>query len=223
MEFIYSFIFVYTIFPNIYYRFFSRIVLRKAHAREKILALTFDDGPDPEYTPILLDLLKEYDVKGTFFVLANKASRYPELVRRMVNEGHNVGLHSFRHINEAFLSPLQTKMEMYKSISILSELNVKVNVFRPPWGIFNILTCHYAMLLNCKIVLWSIHARDWSKYTSVDFIRQRLINKVRPGDIVLLHDGGGAKGAPQRTIAALKAAIPVLKGRGYRFVLAKDL
>lgn len=223
MEFIYSLIFVYAIFPNIYYRFFSRVVLRRAKAMGKVLALTFDDGPDPEYTPVLLDLLKEYEVKGTFFVLANKAAKYPELVRRMVREGHSVGLHSFRHINEAFMPPHQTKKELYRSLSILNQLDVKVNVFRPPWGIFNLLTCHYAMLLNCKIVLWSIHAMDWSKFASVDYIKQRLINKVRPGDIVLLHDGGGAKGAPQRTIAALKAAIPVLKGKGYSFVLAKDL
>jgi peptidoglycan/xylan/chitin deacetylase (PgdA/CDA1 family) len=223
MEFIYSLLFIYSIFPNIYYRFFSNIVLRKVHAGEKVLALTFDDGPDPEYTPLLLDVLKENDVKGTFFVLADKASKYPDIVRRMIQEGHNIGLHSFRHINEAFLSPLRTKKELFESLSILNELNVKVNLFRPPWGIFNLMTCHYAMLCKCKIVLWSIHAKDWSRYTSVEYIKHRLINKVKPGDIVLLHDGGGAKGAPRRTIAALKAALPVLKSKGYRFVLAKDL
>ena len=223
MEFIYSLIFVYTIIPNIYYRFFSRAVLRRAYVREKILALTFDDGPDPEYTPALLNVLKEYDVKGTFFVLAKKAAQYPDLIRRMVSEGRNVGLHSFRHINEAFMSPHQTKKELYKSLSILNDLNVTTNVFRPPWGIFNLLTCHYAALCNCKIVLWSMHALDWSKYATVDSISNRLINNTRPGDIILLHDGGGAKGAPGRTIAALEVSLPVLKGKGYRFVLAKDI
>jgi len=168
-------------------------------------------------------VLKNNDVKCTFFVLASRASKYPDLVKRMITEGHNVGLHSFKHISEVFLSPFQTKKSFYKSLRILNDLEVKVNLFRPPWGIFNLLTCRYAMLCNCKIVLWSIHALDWSKYVTVEFIERRLINNVKPGDIILLHDGGGAKDAPKRTIAALKMAIPVLKGKGYKFVLAKDL
>lgn len=223
MDFIYYFILIYSILPNIYYRYFSKEVIRRIYSREKILALTFDDGPDPEYTPVLLDILKRNNVKGTFFILADRASKYPDLVKRIISEGHNIGLHSFKHLNEAFLPPLQTKKNFYKSLSIMNELEVKVNLFRPPWGIFNLLTYHYAKLCNCKIVLWSIHALDWSKYATVDFIRQRLINNVRPGDIILLHDGRGAKDAPKKTIAALETAIPVLKEKGYKFILAKDL
>lgn len=119
--------------------------------------------------------------------------------------------------------PQQTKKSFDKSLDILNKLEIKVNLFRPPWGIFNPLTYHYAKLCSCKIVLWSVQALDWSKYVTADFIKQRLVNGVRPGDIILLHDGRGAKNAPKRTIAALEAAIPTLKGKGYKFVLAKDL
>lgn len=223
MELIYSLFIIYAVLPNIYYRFFSKSVVKRVSAKERTVALTFDDGPDPVYTPKLLDMLKKYDVKCTFFVLASKASKYPELVKRMVDEGHNVGLHSFRHISEAFMSPLQTKRNFKKALDILNELNVKVRLFRPPWGIFNLLTCRYAMRYHCKIVLWSIHVLDWSRYASVDFIKKRLINNVKPGDIILLHDGRGAKDAPKRTITALDTAIPVLQRKGYRFVLAEDL
>lgn len=223
MNLICSLILIYSILPNIYYRLFSKSVIKRVSSDEKILVLTFDDGPDPEYTPKLLDVLKKNNVKGTFFILVDRASKYPDLVKRIVNEGHNIGLHSFRHVNEAFMLPFQTRKNFFKSLSILNELEVKVNLFRPPWGIFNLLTYRYAKLCNCKIVLWSIHALDWSKFTSVDFIRKRLVNKVRPGDIILLHDGGGAKNAPRKTIAALETAIPILKQKGYKFVLEKDL
>jgi peptidoglycan/xylan/chitin deacetylase (PgdA/CDA1 family) len=223
MDIIYSIILIYAILPNIYYRHISKAVIKKVHAKEKVLALTFDDGPDPEYTPELLDVLKKNNVKGTFFILANKAIKYPDLVKRIVNEGHNVGLHSFKHVNEAFRFPFQTKKNLCESLKVLNELEVKVNLFRPPWGIFNLLTYHYAKLCNCKIVLWSIHALDWSKYATVGFIKKRLINNVKPGDIILLHDGRGAKDAPKRTIEALETAIPALKAKGYSFILAKDL
>lgn len=223
MDLIYFFFIIYFILPSIYYRRFSKAVIRRICAKEKVLALTFDDGPDPQYTPELLDVLKKNGVKSTFFILADKASKYPELVKRMISEGHNVGLHAYSHINEAFMTPFQTKKSFNKALEVLKELGVNVNLFRPPWGIFNLLTCHYAKLCNCKIVLWSIHALDWSRYVSVEFIKKRLINKVKPGDIILLHDGRGAADAPKKTIQALDSAIPVLKEKGYRFVLAKDL
>lgn len=223
MELIWAFILIYTILPNIYCRLFSKAVIKRVDAKDKVIALTFDDGPDPQYTPKLLDVLKENNVKGTFFILASRAAKYPDLVKRIVDEGHSIGLHSFKHISEAIMSPFRTKKDFYKSLSILDELEVKVDLFRPPWGIFNLMTYRYAMLCNCKIVLWSIHALDWSKFVTVNFIRKRLINKVKPGDIILLHDGRGAKDAPKRTIYALETVIPVLKKKGYKFVLAKDL
>jgi peptidoglycan/xylan/chitin deacetylase (PgdA/CDA1 family) len=218
-----SLVLVYAILPNLYFRFLSSKVTKKISVKDNSIALTFDDGPDPKYTPLLLDVLKKNEVKCTFFVLAEKALQHPDLIKRMSDEGHNIGLHSFRHINAIFRSPYHTKKDFYRSMSIMKELGIKVKFFRPPWGLFNPLTFYYAKANNFKIILWSIHAMDWSRYVTVDYIKKTLINRIRPGDIILLHDGRGAKDAPKKTICALEAVLPLLKEKGYIFVRAADL
>jgi peptidoglycan-N-acetylglucosamine deacetylase len=218
-----AFIFTYAILPNLYYRNISNEVVKRAPTKDKLLALTFDDGPDPKYTPKLLDVLQKNGVKCTFFVLAERALKYPHLIRRMVEEGHHVGLHSLKHMNPIFRLPNQTKRDFEEAVEIMKNLGVRVRYFRPPWGIFNPVTFYYAKAYNFKVILWSIHAADWSRWTTVECIADRLINKVKPGDIVLLHDSRGAPNAPERTIKALEIALPKLKEKGYSFMQGKDL
>lgn len=216
-------IFVYIIIPNIYFRLFSHQVLRKAATRKKIIALTFDDGPDPQYTPELLNVLRKNDVKCTFFVLAENASKYPEIIKSILDDGHYIGLHSLKHINAIVESPKKTKITFLKSINIMENLGVKITLFRPPWGMVNLSTMFYAKTNHFKPILWSTHSYDWSGWNTVENIKNRLLKKIRPGDIVLLHDGRGRNNAPQRTIDALEIVIPTLKKEGYEFVLVKDL
>ncbi|OPJ62236.1 polysaccharide deacetylase family protein [Clostridium oryzae] len=216
-------ILVYVVFPNLRYRLFSSKVIKKFHPESNTVVLTFDDGPDPRYTPELLDVLKKNNVKCTFFVLASQAQKYPYLIKRIVSEGHCIGLHSLKHTNAIFTSPMKTKKDLEKSIKILGELGVDVKVFRPPWGMFNPVTCHYAKIHNFKIILWSLHAMDWSRWVNSDYIKHKIIKKVKPGDIILLHDGRGANHAPKRTISALKTILPILKKEGFNFAMAKDL
>jgi peptidoglycan/xylan/chitin deacetylase (PgdA/CDA1 family) len=218
-----SLILVYAVLPNLYFRFFSSNVTKKISMKDNSIALTFDDGPDPKYTPLLLDLLRKNDVKCTFFVLAEKAVQYPDLIKRISDEGHNIGLHSFRHMNELLRFPKQTKRDLYNAVKIMNDLGIKIKFFRPPWGIFNPATYHYAKLNHFIIILWSIHAMDWSRYVTVDSIKRRLLKKVQPGDIILLHDGRGAKDAPKKTIHALETVLPDLKKKGYKFVMATEL
>lgn len=213
----------YALIPNFYYRNMCKKVIKKAESEDKTIALTFDDGPDPNYTPQLLDLLKENDIKCTFFVIAEQAQKYPELIQRMKREGHYIGLHNLKHTNETLILPNKTKKQLSEAMRIMAEMGVKVKYFRPPWGMFNPFTYHYAKENNFKVILWSIHASDWSRFKTVQNIEEKLLRDVKPGDIVLLHDGRGAKGAPKRTIEALKTVLPILKERGYKFVLAKDL
>lgn len=213
----------YAVIPSLYYRSFSNKIIKKAPTKDKVIALTFDDGPDPRYTPKLLDVLRINDVKCTFFVLAENAERYPDIINRIRNEGHYIGLHSLRHKNAIFSLPDQTRKDFSKSVNIMDELGVKVKFFRPPWGIFNPLTYHYAKAYNLKVVLWSIHAMDWSRWVSEEYIRKRLINNIKSGDIILLHDSRGSKNSPNRTIKALKTVLPLLKRKGYRFILVSDL
>lgn len=216
-------ILVYILLPNLYYRYFSHDVIKKSFSSDKTVMLTFDDGPDPKYTPQLLDVLKKNNIKCTFFVLAENAEKYPDLIKRISTEGHYIGLHSFNHRNAIFTSPYKTKRDFSKSISIMNKLHIKINLFRPPWGMFNLLTFHYAKYNHFKVVLWSIHALDWSRWVTIDYIEEKLIKKVKPGDIILLHDGRGAKNAPRKTIKALEIILPALKNIGYQFMLPTDL
>jgi peptidoglycan-N-acetylglucosamine deacetylase len=218
-----SLILGYAVIPSLYYRSFPNKVIKKAPTKDKVIVLTFDDGPDPQYTLKLLDVLKTNDVKCTFFVLAESAQRYPDIIKRIKNEGHYIGLHSLKHTNAIFSLPDQTRKDFSKSVSIMNKLGIKVKFFRPPWGIFNPLTYHYAKAYNLKIVLWSIHAMDWSRWVTEEYIRKKLTNNIKSGDIILLHDSRGSKNSPNQTIKALKIVLPLLKRKGYRFILVSDL
>lgn len=218
-----SFVLAYALLPNLYFREFSNKVIKKTATKDKIIMLTFDDGPDPRYTPEILNILKKNGVKGNFFVLAEKAMENPKLIERIVSEGHYIGLHYIKHYNQILRLPNQTKKDFSDSVKIMGKLGVKIRYFRPPWGMFNPVTVHYAKSNNLRVILWSLHAMDWSRWVTVDYIKNKIINKVRPGDIILLHDGRGAKDAPRKTISALETVLPILKEKGYRFALAKDM
>lgn len=212
----------YSIIPNIYFRFISKKVVKSVPATGKSIAFTFDDGPDPRYTPQLLDLLKKYRIRATFFVLGEKAKDNPELIRRIIDEGHVIGLHANKHIGAPFRSYKAMKSDFYNSLSILRGMGVKVKFYRPPWGLVSIVSSKFISQYDFEPVLWSLHASDWSRYVDEKHIARILIEKVKPGDIILLHDGRGAKDAPQRTINALMTAIPELISQGYKFVTPVD-
>ncbi|MEY8000699.1 polysaccharide deacetylase family protein [Clostridium sp. Mt-5] len=222
---IFSLVLSYAILPSLYYRDFSNKIIKKVPSNgNKSIALTFDDGPDPQYTPKLLDILKINNLKCTFFVLAENAQKYPDIIKRIKNEGHCIGLHSLKHGNPIFSLPYQTKKSFVTALNIMDNLGVNIKFFRPPWGIFNPLTYHYAKSNNLKIILWSMHARDWSKWATEDYIKQKIINDIKPGDIILLHDGSrGMNNFPENTIKALKTILPILKKRGFQFIVANDL
>ncbi len=184
--------------------------------------LTFDDGPDEKYTPKLLDVLRENGVKATFFVLAEKAQKYPEIIKRIISEGHEIGLHYLNHSVPLLRSPLRTRKDFKKAHEILTSMGVEVRLFRPPWGLFNPLTYYYAKANNLKVILWTQHAYDWSWWNTAENIKNSLLRKIKKGSIILLHDGRGANGAPAKTIKALTEVLPILKQQGYQFVQADD-
>ncbi|WP_026881444.1 polysaccharide deacetylase family protein [Clostridium akagii] len=221
--FIFCVVIIYAVVPNLYYRKISKKIIKKVSSKEKIIALTFDDGPDPRYTLKLLDVLKQNNVRCTFFVLAEKAGRYPDIIKRIENEGHYIELHSLKHTNDIFKLPNKTEEDLSKSLKIMKNLGIKVEFFRPTWGIFNPVTFHCAKINHLKIVLWSIHAMDWSRWVTADYIKNKLIKDVKPGDIILLHDGRGAKESPLKTVKALKSVLPALKRDGYRFVMINEI
>jgi len=196
--------------------------MRFMPAGDKDIAFTFDDGPDPRYTPQLLDLLKQHRIKATFFVLGEKAKANPDIIRRIVDEGHVIGLHANKHIGAPFRSYKAMKDDFHNSLDILKNMGVRIHLYRPPWGLVNVVSRKFIREYKFAPILWSIHASDWSRYCNEEHIEKVLTQKVKPGDIVLLHDGRGAKEAPQRTINALKSAIPQMKKKGFRFVIPMD-
>ena len=134
-------------------------------------------------------------------------------------EGHTIGLHANKHISSTFRSYRATKKDFHDSLSVLKELGIRVKFYRPPWGLVNLTSNSFINKYEFEPVLWSIHASDWSRHVDVEHIITVLTTKVKPGDVVLLHDGRGSDEAPKRTIKALETAIPELIRQGYQFVI----
>lgn len=178
--------------------------------------LTFDDGPS-KYTGKLLDLLKKNNVKATFFIVAEFAFKNPKLIERMKKEGHIIGLHSLAHTNSMLTGPIKTYKNMVKSMNIMAELGVKPLYYRAPWGHFNLVELLMIKKYHLKIVLWNVMAEDWEANTTSELICEKIMSRVKKGDIICLHDGRGKNEAPSRTITALETALPKLKENGFSF------
>ncbi len=213
----------YMVIPNYMARNRALEVMKKiTNQDKKSIALTFDDGPDPSYTNRLLDILKENDVKATFFLVADKARKNRDIVERMKAEGHGIGMHSLYHKSAWLSLPHQTIKEFSKSLSIFSDLGLHITYFRPPWGTFNALTLRGALKHKLKVILWTVEAFDWRKDNTPAKIEQILLRRIEDKDIIVLHDSGGAIGAPENTLIALETTIPKLLKEGFHFVTVDE-
>jgi peptidoglycan-N-acetylglucosamine deacetylase len=174
--------------------------------------LTFDDGPDLVVTPRVLDALKRYKVRAVFFVVAEKAERYPELVKTILNEGHIVANHTYSHPHDQRLNFFQYRREIQQAQTILqAQTGYRVRFFRPPCGAFNLVTFLAAKSLGLKIVLWSNGGGEWAgrQSESADDIARALKLTISDGQIVLLHDNN------DKVPAVLDAVLPFLQEKGY--------
>lgn len=193
----------------------------------KRLVLTFDDGPDPIYTPKVLDILKDEKIKASFFLAAENAVQLPELISRMKNEGHCVALHSLEHRHALLCSYRYMKYDFSKSLELMRDMDCDIKFYRPPWGAKNIFTRMFVKRHNLQMVLWDVMVGDWKAGCNSEVLAKKLMKRVFDGSIICLHDGcekyGGAKGAPFNTIDALKIVIPKLKKEGYTFVTVEEL
>jgi len=182
---------------------------------EKILALTFDDGPDPRKTPRVLDALRERGAKATFFVLGHRVAKHPDIVRRMVDEGHVVGSHSWSHPFET--TPEQARDELDRTHKAIRDAcGVEATWFRPPYGIFTGNFEAYAKVRGYRTILWSVDTQDW-KTMDVATTVQVAGEKTRRGDVVLMHD------IHQPTVDAVPALLATLARRGLSSVTIAEL
>lgn len=190
---------------------------------EKIIALSFDDGPHPKYTVEILDLLKEYDIKATFFVLGMHAESYPDIIKRQVSEGHEIGNHSYSHVDmrKASLKVIQNEYNITQDI-IYNISNVRPKVFRPPYGNYNSEVVDIVTSDDSAVVLWTFYqdSKDWSN-PGVDKIVDITLSKIQNGDIILFHDY--VYKPESHTVKALETIIPKLISQGYEFVTISEL
>ena len=177
------------------------------------VALTFDDGPDPENTPRLLEILRQRHIPATFFVVAEKAKKYPDLIRQIVADGHQIGLHSLDHRYAWFALPGRTDREWTESLQELEKISgKKITWMRPPWGTFNLMTWLWLKKQGLKAVLWNVEGHDWKADRSPAEIAGAIARKVDEGSIVVMHDSGGESGAPEHTLAAVELLREQIEG-----------
>lgn len=216
---------VHSVIPALYHKYRNPAVLRRTGVPKTVM-LTFDDGPDPDYTGRLLDLLKKEEVKASFFVVTREAEKQEALIDRMVAEGHVVGFHSIDHQNAMVRGYLHTKKDFRTGYEFMKKKGISEIWYRPPWGLTNLFSWHFAKKYGMKMVLWDVMAEDWEKEATVGSIRRKCLARVKDGSILCLHDGGrrtgGAPGAPEKTLEALTYVIPALKAAGYRFILPSE-
>lgn len=153
------------------------------------VALTFDDGPDPEWTPLVLDHLKRFDMRATFFVIGRKAAQFPDLVRRMTEEGHEVGNHSYFHGEPSRTSSDQFLAETVACRSLLADLTRRnVTSFRPPKGELDVRKMLGLWQLRQTVVLWNIDSRDFTFSDVSEFEAWNRSYAPASGDLILMHD-----------------------------------
>lgn len=216
---------IYMVIPNYYARNISKDVIKtvELNNKNKTIALTFDDGPDPLYTNKLLDILKKNNVKASFFLVAGNAQKNIDIVERMKEEGHGIGMHSLYHKSAWITFPTETKNEFKKALEIFNSIGLNITYFRPPWGTFNAYTLRSAIDNSLKTILWTVEAYDWRKNNSGKNIEKILLERIKDNDIIVLHDSGGAKGAPQNTLDALENVIPKLLQKGFNFITIDEV
>lgn len=189
----------------------------------KQIALTFDDVPDPRFTPEVLDILKMHGVKATFFVVGSRAKKHPELLRRIHREGHIVGNHSFSHPLFKKKSVQEFKNEIERTEKVIEKIiGYKPRFIRPPYGEINEEQLKWAKQQGYKIVNWNVDSLDW-KALDKEKVKYNVLSAVGPGSIVLQHAGGGVGSNLTGTIEALPDIIRILRNRGYRFVTIPEL
>lgn len=187
---------------------------------EKKVALTFDDGPHYKYTEQILDILKKYGVKATFFVIGVNAEKYPQKVKRISDEGHEIGNHTYSHLNLKELDEKEIRQELIKGERIIEKITAKKpKLLRPPGGTYSDTVVKTASEMGCDVILWSQDTRDWA-HTPADKIACGIIDNVKGGDIVLFHD---FVSPDTPTPEALEKIIPQLLKSGYKFVTVSEL
>jgi len=195
--------------PFILTEFSKKSILWKLPKNEKRIYLTFDDGPVPEVTPEVLDLLKAYNAKATFFMVGENVSRYPNLLERVLEEGHRVGNHTYNHLN----GTKNGDTTYYRNIVLANQL-IQSTLFRPPYGRIRPRQIQ-EIKKKYQIVLWSVLSGDFDVNISPEICLKNVIKHSKSGSIIVFHDSIKAK---ERMIYALKGTLDYFSKLGFEFL-----
>ncbi|MEK3953483.1 polysaccharide deacetylase family protein [Psychrobacillus sp. FSL K6-1464] len=195
-------------------------IVWEINTKEKVVALTFDDGPHPKYTAKILEILEKHNAKATFFVVGELAEKNPDLILRQYNEGHEIANHTYTHHPKTTLSKLELELKQTDDL-IFSITGYRPELFRPVEGQYTDQMIQSVVKKGYQVVMWSWHqdTEDW-KSPGVHRIEKKVLNNVEPGNIILFHDGGGNR---SQTVKALEKIIEELKKQDYVFVTVSEL
>lgn len=199
------------------------LLIRNVPVEEKVVALTFDDGPDPVSTPVLLEILGKHQAQATFFVLGERAQKYPQIILQMTSSGHEVANHSYTHSDFNKLNKEQIREEIRQTNRIIAQLSGQTPVlFRPPGGF---LSCEMVDLVAGEGMLvaywtWQQDSKDWRRGKPATAIASHIVANIQPGQIIIMHDAG-ENGL--QTAKAVDILLSQLRQDGYRFVTMGEL
>lgn len=190
----------------------------------KRVALTFDDAPDPRVTPQILDVLSRYRICATFFVVGERASKHPDLVRRIISEGHIIGNHSYNHPVFSKLPLSKVQHQIWQTDGVIKRIaGVTPLLIRPPYGELLPQQIRWSKGSGYTIVNWDVDSEDWRRNPSSARVLANIRKTLQPGSIILQHAGGGEGQSLDGTIHALPVLIESLHGKGYEIVTLPEL
>ncbi|CAK0772320.1 peptidoglycan-N-acetylglucosamine deacetylase [Azospirillaceae bacterium] len=182
---------------------------------QRVMALTFDDGPDATHDPAIAALLKQYNAKATFFFIGNKLPNHDSLIRNLAAAGHDIGNHTLHHPMMSNQSPAEQINNLRSVNDALARIGISTHWFRPPFGDFDAITLNAAHNLGLETILWTIDSRDW-KIQSANEIAARVISRFHPGAVILQHSTKAA------SLSALPKILAEGNRQGYRFVTLSE-
>lgn len=197
------------------------LVRTRATSKDRLVALTFDDGPWPGQTEKILRILEREGVHATFFMLGARAKKSPALARRVAAEGHQIGSHSYSHKPLSAVTPALARREIRGGQTAIAVATgaPRPQWLRPPYGAMDSAAWREARIVGVKVALWDVDSRDWER-KGTKRIENSVVDATKPGSVVLFHDGGGDR---SQTIRALPGIIHRLRAKGYTFVTVEEL
>jgi len=194
---------------------------------KKRVVLTFDDGPSPVWTPKILKELKKADIKASFFMIGHHVNEYPDIARKVADEGHEIGNHGYAHSVMMYYTPAEIEEELkYTEHVIFEATGKRTKYFRPPKAWLRKSIKNKIKSMGYDIILWSLNSKDWVSFNHKDIVNY-LSRRIKNGDIILFHDSGNVfsreGGARRQTAKSITLLAKTLRKKGFEFVTIEEL